>query len=391
MRHFLNFMKDIIKIAICFFIGFFIFPSKKIISKTILLIRLDAIGDYIIFRNFIEVVKRSNKYKDYKITLVGNEAWRELAEKLDGEYIEKFIWVNRAKFLRSANYRYKKLKEITQSAYEVVISPVYSREFFYGDAIVKLVRAQDKIGSVGDLSNIKKWQKKISDNYYTKLIPGKQGVLFEFYRNKEFFESLLGVEIEIQKPYITLKSLEPKHHLPQNFAILFIGASSDYRKWDVRKFASVGKWLKKKYRLDIVLCGGYEDREKVIAFKRYFDEAYVDLVGKTSLTDLLYIVNKSFIIVSNETFVPHLAVALGKKYIFVISNGNHFGRFIPYPKEITIDYYPIYHPEIEKNLGNYKKLCNTYGYVSNLNINEISEKKVIDVLDKILADSVTVC
>jgi len=83
-------------------------------------------------------------------------------------------------------------------------------------------------------------------------------------------------------------------------------------------------------------------------------------------------------IVSNETFIPHMAVALGLKNIFVISNGNHFGRFIPYPSEITVSYFPIYHPEIEKNLENYKILSNTYGYGSKLDINEISPEDVID-------------
>jgi hypothetical protein len=72
-----------------------------------------------------------------------------------------------------------------------------------------------------------------------------------------------------------------------------------------------------------------------------------------------------------------MAVALNSKNIFIISNGNHFGRFIPYPREITENYFPIYHPEIEKNLEHYEKLSNMYGYGSQLDINEITPQQVI--------------
>ena len=36
-------------------------------TKTLLLLRLDSIGDYVLFRNFMSEIKRSDKYRDYKI------------------------------------------------------------------------------------------------------------------------------------------------------------------------------------------------------------------------------------------------------------------------------------------------------------------------------------
>jgi len=80
-------------------------------------------------------------------------------------------------------YRYIKISKIVARGYEIAIQPTYSRDY-YGDNIVKFVKAKEKIGSVGDLSNIKKWQKNISDRYYTKLLFAKSGIMFEFYRNK---------------------------------------------------------------------------------------------------------------------------------------------------------------------------------------------------------------
>ena len=356
---------------------------KSNTEKSIILIRLDAIGDYVLFRNFIDEIKKSKTYCDYKITLLGNSAWKNLAVELDSKYIEKFIWLDRKKFSNDLDYRYNKLKEITTSGYEVAINSVYSRESLVDD-IIKLIYAKEKIGSLGDLSNISKTQKEIGDKYYTKLLEVKKEIMFEFDRNKEFFENLLENNIETKCPHISLKSKKSDFDLPKKYAILFIGASSDYRKWNIKNFAEVGKHLKNEYGYEIVLCGSSEDSKNALEFKKHFRSTYVDLVGKTSLVDLFYIISNGSFMLSNETSAPHLAVSLGVSYIFVIYNGNHYGRFVPYPKDIAPDYHVVYHPEIEKDLDDYRVLSNKYEYSSELDINDITPLVLTKKIDKIL-------
>ena len=350
-------------------------------TKHVLLVRLDAIGDYILFRNFIEVLKKHPKYCDYKITLLGNAVWKDLAESLDKEYITNFIWVDVKKFSSNLLYRYRKLVEITSINCELLIHSTYSRTYD-ADNIVKLVNAKIKIASIGNLSNIKKWQKRISDKYYNQLIPARNGIIFEFYRNKEFFEKLLGEEIKIPRPHINISENNFPLKLPKsNYSVLFISASSEFKKWNIENFAQVAKWIKNNLTYEIVLCGGKEDIKKVSVFERIYKNSYLNLVGKTSLTDLVFILKNSKMLVSNETFIVHMAVALGMRNTFVIYNGSHFGRFIPYPLEITTSYFPVYHPEIKKNLEKYESLSNTYRYRSKLDINEIPADDVINKIN----------
>lgn len=361
---------------------FFVKKNKKNIKEnSLLLIRLDAIGDYILFRNFIKELKTSKKYKNYKITLLGNYAWKVIAEALDSEFIEDFIWLDRDKFNNDFIYRYHKLQEIAVTGYEIVLNPVFSREFVVDNSIVKLLRANEKIGSIGDLSNILKWQKYICDKYYDSLILATTDQMFEFYRNKEFFDNLLDQKIDLQKPNIGLDSYTLNFKLPKHYAIIFIGASDEFRKWNIEGFAKVATYLKKKYGYQIVLCGAPCDIQAAIKFKTYFNGNYFDLVGKTSLVDLLYVIDNGKMMIANETSAPHVAVALDMTKIFVISNGNHFGRFIPYPLEMAPNYHAIYPPKIESNLDHYQLLCNSYGYGSNLNINDITVDNVIKKID----------
>lgn len=376
-------VKDLIKFTIYSAINLTIKSSHKIEPKSMLIIRLDAIGDYILFRNFIKILKENEKFKDYKITLLGNIAWKELAETLDSQEISHFIWLDRKNFARNPFYRNRKLKEITSQGYEILLSPVYSREFYFSDTIVKLITAKQKIGSSGDLSNIRKWQKKISDKFYTKLIPARNEIIFEFYRNKEFFEHFLQQIIPLKKPFIQIPNITLSLELPERYAVLFIGGSANFRKWDIENFAKVGFYLKEKYGYNIVICGAKSDLKDSERFKKIFKESYLVLVGKTTLIELLHIVKNAEIIISNETSVPHLTVALEKRVV-VISNGNHFGRFTPYPRELTQKYFVVYHPKIEENLEDYRRLSNTYGYRSSLNINEITFDMVKVKIDEAL-------
>ena len=361
-----------------------VLPSKKIKKNSLLLIRLDRIGDYVLFRNFIEILKKSEKYKNYEITLVGNQAWKDLSLELDHKYIMNYIWIDRDKFSINLVYRFKKIQEIASQCYEVIINFTFSREFFFGDNIVKIVNGIEKIGSVGDLSNTKLWQKKISDKYYDNLIKEDKKILFEFYRSKKFTEKLLDTKLEINKPYIDLKKKKIDFQLPQSYAILFIGASSEFKKWNVKSFAKVGEYLKERYNYEIVLCGAPDDSMDSAHFRSNFKGSFFDFVGRTSLVELLNIFNNANIVITNETFAAHLSVSLSLKNVFVIYNGNHYGRFTPYPKEISQKYHVIYHPEIEKNLNNYKKISNTTGFESNLNINDISKDMVLEKIDTVL-------
>jgi ADP-heptose:LPS heptosyltransferase len=355
----------------------------------LLLIRLDSIGDYILFRNFIAVLKNSEKFRNYKFIFAGNIIWKDISEELDKEYIEKFIWVDLKKFTNPL-YRFKKLRELSYFGYDYVISPVHSRRFFYGDAIVKFVNAKEKIGSEGDLSIMTMRQKKIADKYFTKLIDSENEIIFEFYRNKRFFENLIGIELEIKKPEINFEyknsDVLNKFGIKEGFVVLFIGASENHKVWDAENFVKVAEYINNKYNLKIVLCGGKNDVKYADKFKSFFKGEYLDLTGMTSLIDFAKILSKSNLLITNDTFAQHLAVAINLKNIIVLFNGNDFGRFVPYPEEMVknLNYNVIFHPEIERDIESYGKIAKNYGFKSNLNVNEIKYEEVIKKIEKIL-------
>jgi len=373
IRRFLQFVKKL-----SFLVTDTFHPSPENDAKhSLLLLRLDGIGDYILFRNYLRVLARSATYGDFAVTLVGNTVFRELAEELDGDVVSRFIWVDRPRFVEDSSYRREKLAEICSVGYATVINPVYSRDFFWHDAIVRIVTAQVKIGSAGDCSNIHPFLKWIADGFYTRLIPATDAVLFEFDRNAEFFEGLLGEECAQPSLNLDVSSVayDPSR-LPDEYAVVFIGGGFSFRRWSIEKFARVSAYLHDECSLKTVLCGGPADSALARAFQSSAEHEYLDLVGGLSLTEFARVLKGARIIVSNETFAPHMAVALQVPNVVVVSNGNNYKRFNPYPERLTTSYSVVYPTKIEDRRGEEDYLVSSYSSGSSLDINDVTVEQV---------------
>lgn len=367
-------------------ISIFAYTKPKIHrQKSIVILRTDAIGDYLLFRAFLREVREA--YPTYHITLIGNSVWKSLYEYFDASYCDDCIWIHTADFQTKRFYKtIAILRHIKQVGYELLINPQHSRDKLNA-TFAQHINALSKIAPQGDDVNLSPRKKARHDRIYSTLTPSSPEILFEFYRNKEFFEQLL------QKPLST----SPKLHLPsptpphykQPYSILFVGASAKYRRWSVKHFAEVGEHLMRVYKHNVLICGGNADIESGFYLEQLLQakvkdckQSIYNLTGKTTLAELVSLVYNGSLLVSNETSAVHLAALLATTIIIVVYNGNHLGRFIPYPKEIRDKYYPVFHPYITANYARYKELSNAFAYKSTLNINDIQPRQVIDVIDQ---------
>lgn len=377
---------NIFRYLIYLILDFIISRSPQIrTTKTLLLIRLDSIGDYVLLRNFIRLIKETGKYKEYKVTLCGNIIWKELAVTLDSDRIDNFIWLDRKRFNNNPFYKYKIIKYIYNRGFETVIDTTFSRENLFGDTIVKSSRAIERIGSSGSPDSYAKWKRNLLTNkYYTKIIPYSDSNIFEFYRNKEFFEKILSQSIEIIKPILDATSIAFDIPTNNDFIVIFPGAQEPKRRWAAFKFGFVVQTIIKKFGYDIIIAGSKGDT--AIAKKLFFcfnAKKVYDMTGKTTLPQLAKLISLSKILISNETSAVHFAAAVGTPFV-CISNGNHFGRFHPYPKGVFDKAFYIYPPEIMNNLNNEEMLKEKYRFNSDLNINEISPEVVKKLVKSIL-------
>lgn len=350
-------------------------------DKRLLIIKIDAIGDYILFRNFLEEIKNSDIYKDYKITFLGNIVVKDLAENLDGKFIDDFIWISRKKIFKGPLSIFK-IINLIRGRFSIVIQPTYSREFV-SDLLVRFSGAETRVGFNGDCNNISLIEKKESDKWYSELISINPKINFEFYKNRSFFSQILKKNLVIKKPFINSDKviIDNSILLPDNFVVFFPGASQEGKEWPAHNFQSVANFLIKKYNLDIVICGSKQDNVLGNIINADNNKRIIDSTGKSNLLQLIFIISKAKLVVSNDTSGAHIGAALNIPTI-VLSRFNHYRRFVPYPKEIS-DKMICLTSHIFNNFSEEEKI-KKFQFGSNEDISLISVEEVEQVINGIL-------
>lgn len=354
--------------------------SPPIRKKTLCFIRLDIIGDYILYRNFLPLFKKY--FEDYETTFIGNTVIKDIATHCDSKYIDKFIFLDNTyweKYLRiGANgSRFSKLKELLfflpkfmrkryedvsnlrKESYEICIN---SSMFYFStkeDAIIKCLTAENKVGvfcthpidSSFHRIHLRK-QTEIRKSFYTHLFYPKEVPQFLYDSNQDFFQSFFkhfkGVDIgfvglELKLP-IAFEYEKFKNILKPPYGVLNLGASDDFRVY--KRFDEMIYFLNPDYQL--ILCGNSKKDEKLAnsILKRHKNA--ISLVNQTDLVEYLHLLKNASFAMGNESSIMHLSACLKIPYAFIVSSGRAFPFFHPYPKEIGPNIHMIYPRDFQK-------------------------------------------
>jgi len=340
-------------------------------TENILLLKLDAIGDYILFRNFIEELHKANK--NCKITLCGNILWKDLAENLDGIFIHKFIWV-KVSDLNKFRYRYSIYKKLRNTNSKTLIHPTYSRTD-NSDKLALASGAKTIIGYDGDTVNMGQTTKLANNQKYNRLIPSSQEEMFEFYRYRHFFEELLQKKFTFNRPYITSKKTGSEN--TQRSIFIFPGAGHENKRWPISSFKELCNSLYLEYKLPFIICGSKGDAPLAEELTKDATFPNKNIVGEKNLYELIEPLSQAALVIANDSGPFHLAAAVSANTVCIFK-GNHFGRFCPYPREIGKGLIFIYPDEAKNNLADPTKRKLMYFEGLETDLSTISVKTVFD-------------
>ena len=296
--------------------------------KMVLLIRQDAIGDFILWLDTAREYRQLFPPDKYKIILVGNKIWCGLAKALP--YWDEVLVVDVKQFKTFSRYRWKLLRKIKNLGVQIAIQPTFSREFYHGDSLIRASDAFLKVSSVGDMSNRNWFKKTIADGWHTELIPTSTQMMTELERNAEFFQGLSKKPHKLSYPNLILQGYPSTTKWESSeFYVLFPGASTALRQWPPEYFAEIANRIYDETSMKGILDGG--PNEKILAESiQELSDAPLEWVG-TPLNELPYLLKHSKFLVSNDTSAVHIAVAVNTPVICILG-GAYYGRFLPYPE-----------------------------------------------------------
>ena len=296
----------------------------------ILLIRQDRIGDFILW---LDTAKEYRKYyppENYKIILIGNAIWSDLAKGLP--FWDEVLPVNVKAFKALSRYRWNILRKVRNFGAKIAIQPTYSREFYHGDSLIRASNASKKVSSAGNMSNRDQLKSILADRWHTELIPSSPEQLSELERNAEFFSGFIKKLYLPSYPELELScDCNIQELKRKSFYILSLGANKKYREWPYKYYAKIAQKIHKKTGWLGLICGAENEFYLGEHIKKLCDAPLQNYTGQTTLSELTCLLAKSQILISNETGTAHIANAVGTPTVCILG-GGHFGRFVPYPE-----------------------------------------------------------
>lgn len=277
--------------------------------RRVLIVRLDAIGDYILWRNCLGFLRRSRKYRDAHITVFGNPAWRSLAEAFDAGIADEWLWAERRDALfrmgrenllprciwhaRVAAAQEKEKRRLLEMGFDEVISPSAFPDALLDEFVCGL--APVAIGvDTGDGTR---------HSRFTRLVSAGDGA-FVFERNLAIASALAGERCDAR-----LELELPGRPKPERLIMLYKSASHWTRRWPERKWAALRR----------LAPSGYE---------------IADAPMTRTLPDFARALASCAAVVSNDTMALHMAAALGVPAVCVANGVSGKSSFWPYPKEL---------------------------------------------------------
>ena len=344
-------------------------------GKDILIVKTDSIGDYVLMRNFFKWIKQTKKYRDANITLILSSAMKDIAEYLDADVIDTFLYVPHPFWRLSPAQQSQAFLKLFSAGlkrrYDSILFPNFNVSSFMNlnAMIVSEIQASETIARVGDL-NIANPDHMRFLSLFSQVVFSAEGKnTFEFFNNKTFFETASGETMPLPLPEISL----PKEN-KQPYVVINPCAQDDFRMWHIHNYAAVINTLHHRYHVPVYLIGRATEQNQCEQLNALCDNRCHLVIGK-SFSEVIPLMNNATLFIGNDSACFHIAVAL-KTPAVCISAGMSYRRFVHYPPSSL--YRTVFHPDIERLLEqfitdkkNANQFCPMYGAINSVGVNHV--------------------
>ncbi len=365
-------------------------------SSDVVLVRMDLIGDCTMFTSTAYAIR--NHFKDRKMSVVCLESTREVFERMGvfDEVISIGIKPDNVNQTIADSF----LNIIRSKKCDIVLQPQASR-YPISDVICFTLQANKRIAISLKTDNCGVEWKKYDDEVFDSFIPYANNAISEF----DFYGTFArGIGIDSYKTCKPVLPIHEQYIVEGNYFVLFPGGTLSIKFWPACQYAQIADYIYKKTGYLCVVLGTGNEQWIFNDIRKYADPRtkmdMLDLMGRTSIADVIDIIGKAKLVISNDTSGIHIACATNTPSVAIVG-GWHYGRFLPYSLEDVKegDKIPLV---ANKMLGCY--MCNwdrqkireiNCECIEDLNngrpcqcIREITVEKVKELVDKIIDDLV---
>ncbi|MBN9581284.1 MAG: glycosyltransferase family 9 protein [Afipia sp.] len=300
-------------------------------ASRILVVRLDNIGDFVLWLDGARAIRHRYPRPDHRITLAASAEVAAFAAS--SGLFDEVIAVDRRRLGSDAPYRRALWRQIAGLQAAVAVNPTFSRALM-GDELIHASAAPERIGLRGDTSNQTLRKKTRTDRWYTRLVDVPEG-LHEIDINAVFARPF-DAATHAMRPRLENAMLSRPAWLDdmRDYVVVFPSAGLTAKQWPPERFAAVIDHIRAQTGWSTLLCGHTSDADIAADIMRRTGADRVhNMCGQTTLNELAGVLASAKLLVANDTGAVHIAAAVGCPAV-VPFGGWHFGRFLPYPAHV---------------------------------------------------------
>ncbi|MGO9801605.1 MAG: glycosyltransferase family 9 protein [Candidatus Binatus sp.] len=313
-------------------------PRPQPFSKTLVLIRLDDIGDYLLFRNQLETFVSSPRWRSHRITLLGNDSWQSLFMSLDTGSVDEVLWVNKRRYLESSAYRLELWAKLRSRGFETVVAPSRTRPLLLDDLCMLAAAPVHRIGCTN--TNVHESWNRLSDELYTSLFTPSRPLMHEFQFNGEFAHWLCGIRYSGNRPRIENKLPPP---VAGSYVVCFVGANARSKRWPAKRWIEFTRLHHRYFSSTLFFAGNSKAEIEMVRLIQRRTGAK-SIAGTNSLSDLLQWVAGAEALVTNDTMAAHMGASLNTPTV-IVASGTNYMRFAEYRRAGIANIATVY-PEV---------------------------------------------
>jgi len=308
--------------------------------KSILVIKLDALGDYLLYTPFFEGLRAL--YPHARITLLCGGSPIPLAEKnrvIDHILLPEYeIDYNEpAAFLFAM-----RLQQHVAAPFDLTIMARWSEDWQHGGVIAQTVDSPWRVSYAANTADFKRHNFLMHDDFYTHVIEDSRPA-HEVWRGLQILHALGApmppVEAIKLRFYYSKDDAErvdqllAGRDLPRPWILLGVGGSAAFKRWPGMHFGELAQSIAQQLGGSLLIIGhGQQDEAVANDILAIGHPNIFNLVGQLSLREAGVITERCDVIVCNDSFALHTAAAVGTPAVEVVGHpqdGNPESEYLP--------------------------------------------------------------
>lgn len=287
------------------------------------------IGDAVIFLgSFVEYKKL---FSPKRFVLGCRNEVRALLDELHLLDGVELLELDRERLIEDSKYLKMKVKEVEQLNPGLILH--VSMRAAAEDVFLHAIRCGTKVLSVGFQKTYNHAVKNYFHNNTYQVVLGPED------GRDQFFCYAQGLKYLGKDDYKTSIYRFPKYEqirtdLPDQYAVVAPGASSEYKRWPPERFAFVIGHVIEEYGLPVVFCGSRSDEDAATEIIDLLDKtsSVINLVGRTTMQEWISTISNAKMVLSNESGTVHIAASCATPCI-CIGEQKYGDMWLPYKPE----------------------------------------------------------